>query len=150
MAEKPKASMARYAWLFIIVLAVAIGVGGNLLWNALFGTSISGSIQAAGPEIGNWAMAPDICQSGDRRRYYGVQMFSSKDNRLAFVYSEDPIDGGRLSVNVPGKEYSYRFRERDCPVLKASLQRGALINRIQVSDGCIAIDCPRDVYSLKG
>ncbi len=141
---------ARYAWVFIVVAAIGLALGGNLLWSLLFGPSLSGSIQAAGPEIGTWVLTPDICQSGDRRRYYGVQVFSSKDKQLAFVYDEDPITGGRLSVNVPGARHSYVLGDRDCRVLKASLQRGTIINRIQAMDGSIDVDCRVDDNTLTG
>ncbi len=134
----------------IVGVCLALFFGGQMLWRSLFGTTMSGSVQAAGPEIGNWTLTPDICQSGDRRRYFGVQMFSSKDKPLAFVYAEDPINGGRISVNIPGAHSSYRLDARDCPVLNASLQRGPMINRVQAIDGSIDVDCRVDDNTLKG
>jgi|ERR1700722_15860593 hypothetical protein len=61
------------------LLLLGIFVGANLLWDSLFGTSISGSSVAEGSEIGSWVFAPNICESGFRRSFYGVRMFSSHE-----------------------------------------------------------------------
>lgn len=134
----------------LLLLVAAIATGANLLWNALFGVSLDGSLGAEGSAIGNWALTPDICQSGDRRNFFGVQMFTTKDTRLAFVYGEDPLRGRGVSVNIPETKFNYRFGERDCKVLDASLQRGAMINQVRSVSGAIDVDCQTDGAHLKG
>jgi hypothetical protein len=77
----------RYVWVLVLVLAVVIFVGANLLWNALFGVSLSGSLSASGQEVGDWVLTPDICESGDRRSFFGARMYTSHDSRLASFMS---------------------------------------------------------------
>lgn len=140
----------RYVWISILVLVVGLIIGADLLWNGLFGTSMTGSVSASGPEIGNWTLTPDICRSGDRRNFFGVQLFSKHDSKLALLYVEDPIRGVVVSANVPGTDYAYRFSRKDCTTLDGSLQRGPLINYVRAINGNIDIDCQTNSAKLKG
>lgn len=140
----------RYVWVLVLVLAVVIFVGASLLWNALFGVSLSGSLSASGQEVGDWVLTPDICESGDRRSFFGVRMFTSHDSRLAFVYVEDPLQGRGVTVNIPGTDSGYRFGGQACKVLDGSLQRGAMINQVRAVSGTIDVDCQTDGASLRG
>jgi hypothetical protein len=139
----------RYVWA-LLALTIIVLVGANLLWNTLFGVSLSGSLSAAGPGVGNWVLTPDICESGYRRSFFGVRMFTSHDRRLAFVYVDDPMQGRGVSVNIPGTDSRYRFGEQDCKILDGSLQRGAMINEVRAISGAIDVDCQTDRASLKG
>ena len=139
-----------YFWAAVGLLGVVIFVGADLLWNNLFATSIDGSIRAAGPQVGSWAFTPDICESGFRRSFYGVRMFSGHNDQLAFVYVDDPTRGRSIEVKVPGKDYGYRFYEQDCQVLDASLQTGSLVNNVRAIGGTIDFDCQTQGGSLKG
>jgi hypothetical protein len=94
-----------YVWAAAGLIVVVIFIGADLLWNALFATSIDGSIRAAGSQVGSWVFTPDICESGFRRSFYGVRMFSSHDGQLAFVYVDDPTRGRSIEVKVPEKDY---------------------------------------------
>jgi hypothetical protein len=93
---------------------------------------------------------PDICESGFRRSFYGVRMFSSRDSKMAFVYVDDPTRGRSIEVSVPGKEYGYRFYEQDCRFRNASLQIGSLINNVRAISGTIDLDCQTQGGSLEG
>lgn len=139
-----------YVLVALAVIGVGIFVGGTLLWDSLFGTEISGSIAAEGSEVGSWVFAPDICESGFRRSFYGVRMFSSHDSHLAFLYVEDPTRGRSIEVKVPDKDEGYRFFERDCGTLDASVQTGAMINNVRSVGGSINLDCKAEGGSLKG
>jgi hypothetical protein len=110
-----------YIWVAVGLIGVAIFIGADLLWNELFATSIDGSIHTAGSQVGNWVFTPDICESGFRRSFYGVRMFSSRNGQMAFVYADDPTRGRSIEVGVPGKDYGYRFYEQDCRFRNASL-----------------------------
>jgi hypothetical protein len=140
----------QYVWIAIIVIAIGIFIGANLLWDSLFGISISGSIVADGSEVGSWEFAPDICESGFRRSFYGVRMFSSHDTKLAFVYVEDPTRGRSIEVKVREKDEGYRFFERDCGTLDAAVQTGAVINDVRSVGGTIHFDCTAPGGSVRG
>jgi hypothetical protein len=139
-----------YVWGLVLVLTVVIVVGANLLWNTLFGVALSGSLSASGQDIGNWVLTPDICESGDRRNFFGVRMFTSHDNQLAFVYVEDPLKGRGITVNIPGTDSGFHFGGQACKVLDGSLQRGAKINQVWSVSGTIDVDCQTDGATLKG
>jgi hypothetical protein len=139
-----------YIWAAIGLVSVVIFIGSNLLFNYLFGTSISGSVRAEGSQVGSWAFTPDICESGFRRSFYGVRMFSSQSDQLAFVYVDDPTRGGSIEVKVPEKDYGYRFYQQDCRVLDVSLQTGSMINNVRAISGTIDLDCQTQGGSLKG
>jgi hypothetical protein len=127
----------RYVWVLVVIRTGIIFVGANRLWDSLFGVSLSGSLAAAGPAIGNWVLAPDICESGHRRSFFGVRMFTSEDRRLAFFYAEDPLQGHGVTVNIPGTQPSYRYGEQDCKVLEGSLRNGTMINDVRSISGTI-------------
>jgi hypothetical protein len=112
--------------------------------------SLSGSIRAEGSEIGNWALAPDVCESGFRQAFYGVRMFTSHDDQLAFVYVDDPIRGRHVTVNIPRTDRGYGFDQGDCRVLNGSLQRGPLINQVRALSGSIDVDCEAGENRLRG
>jgi hypothetical protein len=140
-----------YVWGAFVVIGIGVFVGANLLlWDSLFGTSINGSIVAEGSEVGSWVFAPDICESGFRRSFYGVRMFSSHDSHLAFVYVEDPTRGRSIEVKVPEKDEGYRFFEQDCGTLDASVQTGAMINDVRSIGGTINLDCKAQGGSVRG
>jgi hypothetical protein len=139
-----------YVWVALVVIGICIFVGANLLWDSLFGASISGSIVAEGSEVGSWVFAPNICESGFRRSFYGVRMFSSHDSHLAFVYVEDPTRGRSIEVKVPEKDEGYRFFERDCETLVASVQTGAVINDVRSIGGTINLSCRAQGGSVRG
>jgi hypothetical protein len=139
-----------YFWAAVGLIGAVIFIGGDLLWNDLFGTSVDGSIRAAGSQVGSWAFTPDICESGFRRSFYGVRMFSSHNDQMAFVYVDDPTRGRSIEVKVPEKDYGYRFYEQDCRVLDASLQTGSLVNYVRAISGTINLDCQTQGGSLKG
>jgi hypothetical protein len=140
----------RYVWVLVVILTVIIFVGANWLWDSLFGVTISGSLAAAGPGIGDWVLTPDICESGHRRSFFGVRMFTSHDSRLAFLYVEDPLQGHGVTVKIPGTQSGYRFGDEDCKILEGSLQNGSIINDVPSISGTINIDCQTDQASLKG
>ncbi|HET7885009.1 MAG TPA: hypothetical protein VFL62_02165 [Bradyrhizobium sp.] len=139
-----------YVWVALVVVTIGVFVGAGLLWDGLFGTSISGSIVAEGSEVGSWTFVPDVCESGFRRSFYGVRMFSSHDSHFAFVYVEDPTRGRSIEVKVPDKDEGYRFFERDCATLDASVQTGAIINNVRSTNGTINLDCKAQGGSLRG
>jgi hypothetical protein len=140
-----------YVWGALIVVGIGVFVGANLLlWDSLFGTSISGSIVAEGSEVGSWVFAPDICESGFRRSFYGVRMFSSHDSHLAFLYVEDPTRGRSIEVKVPEKDEGYRFFEQDCGTLDASVQTGSMINDVRAIGGTINLDCKAEGGRVRG
>ena len=127
----------RYVWVLVVILTGIIFVGANRFWDSLFGVSLSGSLAAAGPGIGNWVLTPDICESGHRRSFFGVRMFTSEDRRLAFLYAEDTPQGHGVTVNIPATQSSYRFGEQDCKVLEGSLRNGTMINDVRSISGTI-------------
>ena len=141
---------AEYVWIALIVIGIGIFIGANLLWDSWFGVSISGSIAAEGSKVGSWVFAPDICESGFRRSFYGVRMFSSHDDQLAFVYVEDPTRGRSIEVKVPAKDEGYRFFEQDCGTLEASLRSDAVINDVRSISGTINLDCKAQGGSVRG
>ncbi|MGA7808551.1 hypothetical protein [Bradyrhizobium sp.] len=140
----------RYLWVVLVVIGIGVFVCANMLWDSLFGTSINGSIIAEGSEVGSWVFAPDICESGFRRSFYGVRMFSSHDSHLAFVYVEDPTQGRSIEVKVPDKDEGYRFFEKDCGTFEASVQTGALINSVRSIGGTINLSCEAQGGRVRG
>jgi hypothetical protein len=145
-----KQSGLQYVWIAIVLTGVLLFIGAHALWDSLFGTSVSGSMRAEGSDVGSWVFAPDICESGFRRSFYGVRMFSSHDSQLAFVYVDDPTRGHSVEVKVPDKDLGYRFFEQDCKVLDAALTSGAVINSVRAISGTIDIDCQTPGGSLTG
>jgi hypothetical protein len=140
-----------HVWVVLIVIGIGAFVGASLvLWDSLFGTSIDGSIVAEGSEVGSWTFAPDICESGFRRSFYGVRMFSSHDSHLAFLYVADPTRGRSIEVKVPDKDEGYRFFAQDCETLDASVQTGAMINNVRSVGGTINLSCKAQGGSLRG
>ena len=139
-----------YAWVALIVIGIGIFAGASLLWDSLFGTAISGSIAAEGSVVGGWVFAPDVCESGFRRSFHGVRMFSSHDSNFAFVYVEDPTRGRSIEVKVPEKDQGYRFFEPDCGTLDATVRTGTIINNVRSISGTINLDCKAQGGSLKG
>ncbi|HEY2040655.1 MAG TPA: hypothetical protein VGG95_13370 [Edaphobacter sp.] len=133
----------------LFLLIVVLMAGAFMLWNKLFGTSVSGSVSATGPAVGNWELTPDVCRSGDRRNFFGIQMFSKQNKELSFLYVEEPARGNMISVNVPGTDHGYRFFQEDCAVLNGSLHRGPTINQVRSISGTVDVDCHTDDASVK-
>jgi hypothetical protein len=80
----------RYLWVLLVVLAVTIMVGGGMFWNKLFGMSMSGTVSATCSAVGNWELTPDMCRSGDRRNFFGVQLFSNRNKGIVFPLRRGP------------------------------------------------------------
>jgi len=53
-------------------------------------------------------------------------------------------------VEVPEKDEGYRFFERDCETLVASVQTGAVINDVRSIGGTINLSCRAQGGSVRG
>jgi hypothetical protein len=111
---------------------------------------LDGQVTASGGALGNWVMTPDICESGYRRAFFGVRLFSSKDKNLAIVYADAPTDGQSVSANIPQHKGAFRFKDADCRVLKGDLWRGPKIDTVRSVGGTLDIDCAAEGSHLAG
>jgi hypothetical protein len=134
----------------IALLVVAFAGGLAYFLYSMTHVELDGQVAADGGAIGNWVLTPDICESGYRRAFFGVRFFSSQANDLALVYSDAPNDGQTVLANIPNGKGSFRFKDRDCRILKADMWRGPKIDTVRSVGGTLDIDCAAEGSHLAG
>jgi hypothetical protein len=114
-------------------------------------TVVVGTFQAAGPDIGQWLMTADECQSGEHQGFFGIVLFSSMDRKLGITIVQPPIESPSIAANVPDKDYARVFHADSCTLLKVDLHRAnSKFNGIWDVYGSVAVDCQADNAHLQG
>jgi len=128
---------------------VAIFFLGGLLLIYTQRTSVVGTFQAAGPDIGQWMMTADECQSGEHQGFFGIVLFSSKDRKLGIRIVQPPSPS--IMANVPGENDAHVFEADSCTILKVDLHRAnRKFNGIWDVYGSVAVDCQAQNAHLQG
>jgi hypothetical protein len=114
-------------------------------------TMVVGTFQAAGPDIGQWMMTTDECQSGEHQGFFGIVLFSSMDRKLGITIVQPPIESPTIAANVPDKDYARVFHADSCTLLKVDLHRAnSRFNGIWDVYGSVDVDCQADNAHLQG
>jgi hypothetical protein len=140
IAVKEWQKVVKYWYLFAIGFAGAI-VGAIATFGAF--TSLAGELQSSGGELGTWTMSVDQCESGEPKGFFGVDLYTSDDERLGVRIIDDPVHGIQVNVNIPESDNrAVPLRPGDCAVLDAQVyQQNKRTNWIWHMAGSLRIDC---------
>jgi hypothetical protein len=140
----------RWKWL-VALLASAAPLAIIVLILYTQRTVVVGTFQAAGPDIGQWLMTTDECQSGEHQGFFGIVLFSSTDRKFGITIVQPPIESPSIAANVPDKDYARVFHADSCALLKVDLHRAnSKFNGIWDVYGSVAVDCKADNAHLQG
>jgi hypothetical protein len=102
----------------------------------------SGTVVAAGQNLGHWSLAANGCISGQRKSFSGVSIFNDKNPDQQITLIQDPVAGEVIDADIPGQDKDARFFPRDCPGLKAELRpMGSVVNRVTNLEGRLDAEC---------
>ena len=102
--------------------------------------SVQGEALVQSAQIGDLALRPQICRSGDLANFRGVDLLGAP---LVLRITADPLEG--LGVALIEPESGDRrgvFRRADCSLLRGDVQRtGWRVNNVAVVSGFVELDC---------
>ncbi|HJZ89070.1 MAG TPA: hypothetical protein VKN99_28055 [Polyangia bacterium] len=100
-----------------LLLALAFGLAGGLGC-----TDVHGRFVAQGRPLGDWELAPDDCESGQPRDFFGVNLWRSDAQSRMVRLVEDPVQGHSVVVMVPGMgDPGLALSRASCTRLEANL-----------------------------
>ncbi len=103
-----------------------------------------GSVSASGRGLGSWNAYPDICRTGERAGFYGIDLYSSANSDFAVRVIQSPEN--ELSVIVrrmtDAGDQGFQFRPKDCRVLHATFERSTgRYDGLFLIKGSFELDC---------
>jgi hypothetical protein len=119
-------------------------IAGSVLAFVAACTSVSGSFQTGGaPGAAHWRLVPNMCESGLRRGYFGVDLYhratDPDDTELVAA-----IEGGepKILARLPGRGLMVRLLRADCRVLDIDVHPNMVkVNGVPGLSGHATIDC---------
>jgi hypothetical protein len=114
-------------------------------------TSVNGAFETTGAS--RWRLEPNMCVSGMRRGYYGVDLYRRadhpEDTELVAVAAGDDV---HLLARLPGRGLMVRLDRADCRVLDVEVHpNGVKVNGVPGLSGHATVDCDaRELGHLAG
>lgn len=127
-----------------VVLALTLGRGGC--------SSVQGRVEAHGKPLGDYVVAPTLCQSGEHQSFFGVTIFAGEDAPGTLIVVDDPVrgrmvravvDGSCRSEGDGGHVCSYvGLEQAGCSRFEMAIKpTNTSVNDVRLIDGRLAIDC---------
>jgi len=127
-----------WPWALLSVVMMA-GVGGIVVYCVgMFSQKIEGQFEAKGAQLGDWVIAPDGCDSGQRNGFSGVDLFGGG---LRFRLAETVANGPALIIQRGDKRLAL-LSKKDCKTFDRSVRKtNTTVNDVRLLDGHLELDC---------
>jgi hypothetical protein len=116
------------------------------------GNTLQGSLTAEWPAEGKqWTMTPDICESGERAGYFGVDMWvqGASDGHIRAIL--DPVDGPVVKLDLPDVDGTMTLTPGgNCKLLELHVERqNSRTNKIAHVRGHLRLECSEPALTLQ-
>jgi hypothetical protein len=109
---------------------------------------ISGNLFARGGDLGDWALDPIVCLSGEPAGWKGVELIGEGTSVRLVIH---PREEALVTVRSPRTQQWHVFPPATCTWFGATYERtNAYIEDVRLVNGEIDVDCESDVGRLFG